>query len=65
MSCERVIVPLGPRRADAHSRYQMFESNMDEYLDEEVESVKLVFETVVKGWDHKEVSGHSFAVKNH
>jgi hypothetical protein len=48
------IVPYG--RSDAENRYQMFESNMDEYLDEEVESVKLVFETVVKGWDHKEVS---------
>ena len=41
--------------ANEGSRYQMFESNMDEYLDEEVESIKLTFESIVKGWDSKEV----------
>ncbi|KAJ7777826.1 hypothetical protein DFH07DRAFT_766061 [Mycena maculata] len=30
--------------------YQMFEINMDEYLDEEVESVKQAFEVTCKGW---------------
>jgi recyclin-1 len=33
----------------------MFETNMDEYLDEEVESLKHVFETICTGWD-REVS---------
>ncbi|KAG6873642.1 hypothetical protein C0995_013148 [Termitomyces sp. Mi166 len=33
--------------------YQMFESNMDEYLDEEVESVKNVFNTICKAWDRE------------
>lgn len=33
----------------------MFEVNMDEYLDEEVESVKLAFDVVCKGWE-REVS---------
>ncbi|GLB38835.1 putative exocyst complex component Sec10 [Lyophyllum shimeji] len=33
--------------------YRMFESNMDEYLDEEVESVKLIFETICKDWDRQ------------
>jgi recyclin-1 len=29
----------------------MFEINMDEYLDEEVEAVKLAFGVICKGWD--------------
>jgi recyclin-1 len=33
----------------------MFESNMDEYLDEEVESLKHVFEAMCTSWD-REVS---------
>jgi recyclin-1 len=33
----------------------MFEINMDEYLDEEVESVKQAFEITCRGWD-KQVS---------
>ncbi|KAG5643728.1 hypothetical protein DXG03_009718 [Asterophora parasitica] len=33
--------------------YQMFESNMDEYLDEEIESVKHVFSTISKSWDQQ------------
>ncbi|KAH0583281.1 hypothetical protein H2248_011156 [Termitomyces sp. 'cryptogamus'] len=33
--------------------YQMFESNMDEYLDEEVESVKNVFDRICKAWDRE------------
>ena len=36
-------------------RYQMFEINMDEYLDDEIESVKLAFEAICKEWD-KQVS---------
>ncbi|KAG6897148.1 hypothetical protein C0992_003806, partial [Termitomyces sp. T32_za158] len=31
--------------------YQMFESNMDEYLDEEIESVKNILSTICKAWD--------------
>ncbi|KAF8169818.1 f-box protein pof6 [Pholiota molesta] len=33
--------------------YRMFEANMDEYLDEEVESVKLAFDAICKGWDRE------------
>ncbi|KAJ7075859.1 exocyst complex component Sec10-like protein [Mycena belliarum] len=33
--------------------YRMFEVNMDEYLDEEVESVKQAFEITCKGWDRQ------------
>jgi hypothetical protein len=39
----------------------MFEINMDEYLDEEVESVKQAFEVICKGWD-KEVSLDIFSL---
>ncbi|KAG6909572.1 hypothetical protein DXG01_016822 [Tephrocybe rancida] len=35
------------------SRYQMFESNMDEYLDEEIESVKNVFDGICRAWDRE------------
>ncbi|KAG9218157.1 hypothetical protein CCMSSC00406_0008096 [Pleurotus cornucopiae] len=31
--------------------YQMFEPNMDEYLDEEVESTKHAFEVICKAWE--------------
>jgi recyclin-1 len=31
--------------------YQMFEVNMDEYLDEEVEALKSAFEGACKEWD--------------
>ena len=31
----------------------MFEPNMDEYLDEEVETAKQTFETICKEWDHQ------------
>jgi len=36
----------------------MFEINMDEYLDEEVEAVKLAFDVICKEWD-QEVHFHS------
>ncbi|KAF8148471.1 f-box protein pof6 [Crassisporium funariophilum] len=41
--------------------YQMFETNMDEYLDEEVESVKHAFELICKGWDQEVTSASSTA----
>lgn len=31
----------------------MFEINMDEYLDEEVESVKLALDTICKRWEQQ------------
>lgn len=31
----------------------MFESNMDEYLDEEIESVKGTLEVICKDWERK------------
>lgn len=41
--------------SSAHTphRYQMYETNMDEYLDEEVESVKQAFEVICKEWDQQ------------
>jgi hypothetical protein len=33
--------------------YRMFEINMDEYLDEEIESVKIALEGVCKRWDQQ------------
>lgn len=42
--------------------YRMFEANMDEYLDEEVESVKMTFETILKGWDRTYVSHVNFVL---
>ncbi|KAJ2925297.1 hypothetical protein H1R20_g11764, partial [Candolleomyces eurysporus] len=32
--------------------YRMFEVNMDEYLDEEAEVVKMAFDSICKGWDY-------------
>ncbi|KAG6816379.1 hypothetical protein H0H87_006591, partial [Tephrocybe sp. NHM501043] len=40
--------------------YQMFESNMDEYLDEEIESVKNIFNTICKNWDREVRAYRSF-----
>lgn len=37
-------------------RFRMFEPNMDEYLDEEVEWVKQCFELTSRGWDKQ--AGH-------
>ncbi|KAF7430450.1 F-box protein: endocytic membrane traffic, recycling ReCYcling 1 [Pleurotus ostreatus] len=37
--------------------YQMFEPNMDEYLDEEVESTKHAFEVICKAWEKGVSSG--------
>lgn len=31
--------------------YRMFEINMDEYLDEEIESVKQTLDSICKSWD--------------
>lgn len=31
--------------------YRMFEANMDEYLDEEVEYVKHSFDMICRGWE--------------
>ncbi len=39
-------------------RYQMFEVNMDEYLDEEVESVKQSLDVVCRGWDRQVMSSY-------
>ncbi|KXN81993.1 F-box protein pof6 [Leucoagaricus sp. SymC.cos] len=33
--------------------YRMFEINMDEYLDEEVEYLKVVFDNICKNWDRQ------------
>ncbi|KIK68229.1 hypothetical protein GYMLUDRAFT_154488 [Collybiopsis luxurians FD-317 M1] len=41
--------------------YQMFETNMDEYLDEETEAVKPAFEGICKTWDREASQRHSDA----
>ncbi|KAI0083794.1 exocyst complex component Sec10-like protein [Irpex rosettiformis] len=54
-----VVMQVASQRADAvlpKTRaedvvYRMFEPNMDEYLDEELESLKQSFDTITKGWD--------------
>ena len=33
--------------------YRMFETHMDEYLDEEIEWVKHAFDIICKGWDQE------------
>ncbi|KAI0752975.1 exocyst complex component Sec10-domain-containing protein [Daedaleopsis nitida] len=43
--------------------YRMFESNMDEYLDEEVEFVKQCFEMTCRSWE-KRLSEHKATVGN-
>ncbi|KAJ7714215.1 exocyst complex component Sec10-like protein [Mycena metata] len=55
------ILKAGAERPDSNVErtraedvvYQMFEINMDEYLDEEVESVKQAFEVTCKAWDRQ------------
>lgn len=34
-------------------RYKMFEDNMDEYLDEEIESIRNSLELLCRQWEHK------------
>lgn len=41
--------------------FRMFEPNMDEYLDEEVEWVKQCFEMTSRGWD-KQAIHHSISL---
>lgn len=36
--------------------FHMFELNMDEYLDEEVETIRQSFETIIRDWDRKSVA---------
>ena len=38
--------------------FHMFELNMDEYLDEEVETIRQSFETIIRDWDRKVIFGH-------
>ena len=33
--------------------YKMFETHMDDYLDEEIEWVKRTFDVICKGWDQE------------
>ncbi len=37
----------------AYCRYRMFEPNMDEYLDEEIDSLKQTFEHTCRDWEKK------------
>lgn len=47
--CSKTCLFVGLRWPD--DRYRMFELNMDEYLDEEVESVKQTFAITIRQWD--------------
>ena len=38
----------------------MFEINMDEYLDEEIEYLKLTFDTICREWNKKVLPGPFF-----
>ncbi|KAI5122031.1 hypothetical protein M0805_008021 [Coniferiporia weirii] len=44
--------------------YQMFEPNMDEYLDEEVESIKQSFEAINRDWERKSSTRTSSTTTN-
>lgn len=33
--------------------YRMFETNMDEYLDEEIESLRLALDAICRDWERK------------
>ncbi|KAJ4002004.1 exocyst complex component Sec10-like protein [Lentinula boryana] len=39
--------------------FRMFEPNMDEYLDEEIEAIKPAFEVICKGWDRQASERHN------
>ncbi|KAJ7507610.1 hypothetical protein B0H11DRAFT_2218442 [Mycena galericulata] len=52
-AAERPDAANVPRTRAEDVVYQMFEINVDEYLDEEVESVKQAFEVTCKGWDRQ------------
>ena len=52
MSCT-YCTPMNAPRFDGDVSYRMFEENMDEYLDEEVESLRNALELVCRGWDKK------------
>lgn len=41
---------------DRYDSYRMFEVNMDEYLDEEVEYLKQIFDNICKSWDRQVLS---------
>ena len=40
-------------RLKRYHSYRMFEVNMDEYLDEEIECVKAAFDVICRDWDKK------------
>jgi len=44
---------LPSQRTDKEDSYRMFEENMDEYLDEEIESLRNALELICRGWDKK------------
>jgi recyclin-1 len=41
------------KSADGGRSYRMFEVNMDEYLDEEVEYLKTICDNICKDWDRQ------------
>lgn len=44
----------------------MFEINMDEYLDDEVEAVKLAFDVICREWDKKvRIAHHTHPSTSH
>lgn len=53
MSCTYCTLLGPPSRSDEELSYRMFEENMDEYLDEEIESLRNALELICRGWDNK------------
>lgn len=53
MSCTYCILFELPPRSNEEVSYRMFEDNMDEYLDEEIETLRNTLELMCRGWDKK------------
>jgi len=61
MSCMFSVLSLPFSSYILPISYQMFEINMDEYLDEEVESVKLSFHVICRDWAEKVVGSRYYS----
>jgi recyclin-1 len=49
----QLLDPSGPSLLMIIRRYRMFEVNMDEYLDEEIESTKHMLESICRSWEQQ------------
>ena len=53
MSCTYCTLLGSSSWSNEEVSYRMFEENMDEYLDEEIESLRNALELICRGWDRK------------